>query len=79
MPSPTVSTGLEFLLALGVLALGVIFTMRLVDELRGKGDSAPRIDWGAFIVIGPLALACFWASGDLVGKIVGWLMRTLGS
>ena len=79
MPSPTVSTGLEFLLALAVFALGVIFTMRLVDELRGKGDSAPRIDWGAFIVIGPLALACFWASSDLVGKIVGWLIRSLGN
>jgi hypothetical protein len=79
MPSPTVSTGLEFLLALGILALGVIFTMGLVNELRGKGDRAPRTDWGLIIVLAPLALACFWASGDLVGKIGGWLTRILGN
>jgi|LakMenEpi03Aug12_release.lakeMendotaPanAssembly.Ray.scaffolds.fasta_scaffold2512221_1 hypothetical protein len=79
MPFPTVSTVFEFIAALVVFAFGVLFSLRMLDELRGRGDSAPRIDWGVFIVFGPLAVAFFWASGDLVVKILGWLTRTLGN
>ncbi len=74
MPSPTVSTGLDFWLALGVLALGVIFVMRILEEMR-----KPEKDWGGTIIVAVLAVVCFWASGDLVGKIGGWLTRTLGN
>ena len=74
MPSPTVSSGLEFWIALGILALGVIFVMTALE-----GIQKPAKDWGATIIASVFALACFWASGDLVGKIVGWLTRTLGN
>ena len=73
MPSPIVSNGIDFWIALGFLALGVFFVKVLLEGMQEPWD------WGGFIGVSMLAVACFWVSGDLVGKIVGWLTRTLGN